>query len=216
MGSFIGIMIGVALVLYLDSRKSLREVRRTAAVTSTVSVTQTPPKIVEPPVLDIPRIIEIAPPTPAVEAERVLQLLEQKHTQQPDTLRPEMLRYLRLPKKEMEAEVKIATSEVAAYVADGVYAPERHSELYRKVNLLWDVPRQTDRDNRWLAQAVAELNKLAMRHIEEAWQEKDAANVVGTATALDEWVYRLDPQQEERLKTMLKTIIADAGVPDDA
>ncbi|HEX7151297.1 MAG TPA: hypothetical protein VF618_07395 [Thermoanaerobaculia bacterium] len=207
-------MIGLALVLYFDTQKPPSEAKPRPPIASPTMTAQQPRIVEKQPDPQTPPAVVVAEPSPAIDAEGALKILQAKQTHQ-DVLRPEMLRYLQLSRKEIDAEVKAATSDVAAYTAEAVYAPERHTELYRKVNLLWDVPRLTDRENRWLAQSVAELNKLAIRHIEEAWKEGDGSTVIRTVSSFGEWAYRLDTEQEKRLATILQALAAGSRGRDD-
>ncbi len=202
-GSIIGLLIGIALVFYLDARKK----PPIPAISSTRSHTQASPP---PPVKrrDL-QAEEIARLRLAIDARRIMDLLGKRQNEN-DQTRPEILRYSKLPVKELHAEIEAVASEVSDYAGIGLYAPVRHGELYRRVNLLFDLNGLSVKQNEWLGQALGELNELSVRHAEDAWEKGDAATAIRTADALGEWTFRLNKAQEPRLQAVLAAVAADA------
>lgn len=208
-GSIIGLLIGIALVLYLDARKTppAPAISATATQTQTQTHTQAPPP--QPVKHHDPQAAEIARLKLAIEARRIMDLLSKRQTQN-DQTRPEILQYTKLSAKELDAEIEAAVSAVSDYAALARYAPLPHQELYRRVNLLYDVDGLSDPQNKWLGQALGTLNELSVRHAEDAWKKGDAATAIRAADALGEWTFRLNKKQEPRLQVVLSAVAADA------
>lgn len=202
-GSIIGLLIGIALVLYLDARKT----QPAPAISATQSHTHAPPP--QPVKHRDPQAEEIARLKLAIDARRIMDLLGKRQTKN-DQTRPEIVRYTKLSAKELDAEIEAVASEVSDYAGIGRYAPVRHEELYRRVNLLFDVHGLSVTQNEWLGQALGALNELSVRHTEDAWEKGDAATAIHAADALGEWTFRLNEKQEPRLRAVLSAVAADA------
>jgi hypothetical protein len=125
----------------------------------------------------------------------------------------ETLRLSKLSPADLAAEIKVLTDEVAAYTADGVYAPERHAELYRRANVLFSIKGLGDAQNNWLQRAVRELDELAVRHAEEALDKGDTVALVDTVMGIGDWSFRLTRKQRERLVAAVEASATANGLP---
>jgi hypothetical protein len=207
-GSFLGLFIGAVAVLYLDRLKSdASQIRTAPAITRVAQPLPTPPPPVE---VSAPLVVERSHIS---DAKRLLESLRRTPIQgAPKSAEAERLE--KMTREELDGEVQSATSEAAAYEAEGRYAPEHHARLYHRVNVLFDVRGLTKRQNAWLAQAVQALNEIAVRHTEDALREGDIQGALQTADGFGEWSYRLNNDQERRLTTTLDKVELSSRLHD--
>jgi hypothetical protein len=111
---------------------------------------------------------------------------------------------LSLSSADLSLEIKVLNDDVAAYAADGAYAPQRHAELYKRANILFSMKGIGGEQSELLQQAISGLNELAVQHAEEAEKEGDTMAVVTTVKGLQDWSFRLTPGQRKRLTAALE------------
>jgi hypothetical protein len=191
-GISIGLVIGISIALRL-------------------SPPQTPAPPGKPPTV-APASKSATPATTAVvaladRAERMIASINTRRAAA-DQASPEILHYKKMSPDELDAEIENVANETNDYTAENKYAPERHANLYRRVNVMFDIKGLSAKQNKWLAESVMALNDLSVRHAEDAWSEHDGLTTVRTAEALGEWGFRLNPPQKQRLTAVLTSVAA--------
>lgn len=205
-GSILGILIGMGLIIYLDKSKVPSREPTTEDVAS-----RAPAPLSQEDSTAVLRSLaaqqaeEIARLQRAREADEALELLRTPHTPR-DPDRPELAQLRALSNRELRNEIETAVEEAANYTMAGAYAPERHKDLYQRINKLWDLTGLENRQNNWLGEAVEELNELAVQHAEEAMESGDEDEVIRVAIGLGDWAYRLNDDQEKRLIVAVEMI----------
>jgi hypothetical protein len=207
-GATLGVLIGMGLVIHFDRSDgvSKNRVTKTAPASSSISVEASNVndarrlrKLTEQQAEEIAHLRRLR------ETDEALELLRTTQTR-PDPARPDLARYRSLSSRELNNEIETAVDEAANYTAEGEYAPERHKDLHRRINSLWDLRGLTDRQNKWLAEAAKELNELAVQHAEEAVENGRNDEVIGVAKGLGAWAFRLNDEQEKRLIVAVETV----------
>jgi len=208
-GSFLGLFLGIVAVLYLDRQDP--DVAHTGTSSAATTAAQPPPALgstveVAAHVVDDKRSLP--------DVDRLIRSLRRMPVHgEPKTAEAERL--AKLSPEDLENEVQSATSEAAGYDAEGRYAPERHAQIYRRVNALFDVRGLTTKQNEWLAQAVQALNEIAVRHAEKAMRGGDNDAALRTAESFGEWGYRLNDDQEIRVIAVIRKVSATGRAPVD-
>jgi hypothetical protein len=209
-GSILGVLIGMGLVIYLDKKEVYPRDRATNPATLPASPPAPVRQDEETAVLrnlTKRQAEEIARLQRAKEVDEALYILRSPRSPR-DPARPELVRLRALSSRELNNEIETAVGEVESYTEGGVYAPERHLELYKRINNLWDLRGLTPKQNEWLAVSVKELNGLVVRHVEEAIANGDEDEAVRAVTGLGEWAFRLIPDQRRRLIAALEKAAA--------
>ncbi len=120
---------------------------------------------------------------------------------------PDLLRFSELSPSALDDEIEDVVDEVASYVDDGKYAPERQAILHRKANALYSLKKLRGLQNLWLNQATRELNDLAVYHAENALKQDNAPAVLDTVVGIGaEWSFRLTINQRKRLIAVVEKI----------
>jgi hypothetical protein len=206
-GSILGLLIGMGLVVYLEKNEVLSRGRGPKPAPSPSS-TPTPLSQEEETMalhkLTRHQAEEIARLRRAKDAAEALDLLLAPRSPR-DPTRPEQIRLSALSSIELNNEIETAVEEAASYTAGGAYAPERHVDLHKRVNNLWSLPNLTDKQNKWLQKAVKELNDLAVRHAEEAIERGDEDEAIRAADGIGEWAWRLNADQKKRFLAAVTT-----------
>lgn len=205
-GSMLGVLIGMGLVIYLD-RTGVIPPKQSANPVATVSLPTTTGTIDDTAALRVEnarQARELARLRLAREADRTLDLL--RSTVPPDPSRPELARYRDLSPELMDNEIKTADAAVFEYTSGGLYARLSHQDLYRRVNELFDLRGLTAAQNAMLAQAVMYLNELTVQHAEEALRLRKDDEVIRAAADIGGWAFRLNDDQERRLIRAVETV----------
>jgi hypothetical protein len=209
-GSILGLLIGMGLVIYLD-KKEIHS-RGRAAIPEVVPVSPPVPVRKDKERAELRNLTErqaeeIARLQRAKEVNEALYLLRSPRPPR-NPMKPEQVRLRSLSSRELNNEIETAVGEVESYTEGGVYAPVRHLELHNRINNLWDVHPLTPRQNEWLQKAVHEMNWLVVRHAEEAITNGDENEATRAVIGLGEWAWRLLPDQRTRLIAALEKAAA--------
>jgi hypothetical protein len=201
-GSALGVLIGLGLVIYLDEHNIFSKRRRPRSATP-APPTATAPPVRDPVVARLRREMEsqaeeIARLERARQAGEALALLTVPRSPV-DLTQTEMARLHALPEKELDDEITDAVEETAGYIEKGRYSQKSHAELYRHINEFFDMPGLTEPQNDSLSRAVKELNDLVVQHVEEAAESGNDDEVIRTVAGLGPWAFRLTPEQEKPL-----------------
>lgn len=205
-GSALGVLIGMGLVIYFDKNEAVSQTTEASAAASAITVTAAnDTNVYALRELSEQQAEEIARLRRGKEAGDALNLLRSKQTP-PDPTRPDLASYRALSPRELSNEIETAVDEAASYTSGGIYAPQRHRDLHRRINTLWDLRGLTPTQNKWLAEAAKELNELAVHHAEEAVEKGSNDEVVAVVTGLGDWAFRLNDDQEKRLVAAVEIV----------
>lgn len=117
------------------------------------------------------------------------------------------LHYLGLSREAANREALVIADSASQYVGNGLYAEATHTDLYQRVNQLYDIQGLSAQSNRALESAFTELNKLAVHHMEQSIALDRPEDAIRTALTLDRWARRLTDDQQKRCEAILVRII---------